>query len=85
MEGIRIVDSKGRNKVSYRRRPAKYCGPEGRIKGLNQILKLDQFTSKSQRLIKDMELTIYLDKDYHELMEELPDNIIIKEINEFFI
>ena len=85
VEGIRIVDSKGRNKVSYRRRPAKYCGPEGRIKGLNQILKLEQFTSKSQRLIKDMQLTIYLDKEYHELLEELPENILLKDINEFFI
>ena len=55
------------------------------IKGLNQILKLEQFTSKSQRLIKDMELTIYLDKEYHELLDELPDNILLKDINEFFI
>ena len=72
-------------RVEGRRRARKYCGAEGRIKGLNQILKLEQFTSKSQRLIKDMELTIYLDKEYHELLEELPDNIIIKEINDFFI
>jgi structure-specific endonuclease subunit SLX1 len=85
VEGIRIVDSKGRNKVSYRRRPARFSRPKGRIKGLNQILKLEQFTSKSQRLIKDMELTIYLDKEYHELLEELPDNILLKDINEFFI
>jgi len=85
VEGIRIVDSKGRNKVSYRRRPAKFSRPKGRIKGLNQILKLEQFTSKSQRLIKDMKLTIYLDKEYHELLEELPENILLKDINEFFI
>lgn len=32
-----------------------------------------------------MELTIYLDKDYHELLEELPDNITVKDLNEFFI
>ena len=72
-------------RVEGRRRARKYCGPEGRIKGLNQILKLEQFTSKSQRLIKDMELIIYLDKEYHKLLDELPDNISIKEINEFFI
>jgi predicted GIY-YIG superfamily endonuclease len=72
-------------RVEGRRRARKYCGPEGRIKGLNQILKLEQFTSKSQRLIKDMELIIYLDKEYHKLLDELPDNIILKEINEFFI
>ena len=72
-------------RVEGRRRAKKYCGAEGRIKGLNQILKLEQFTSKSQRLIKDMELIIYLDKEYHKLLDELPDNIIVKEINEFFI
>lgn len=72
-------------RVEGRRRARKYCGPEGRIKGLNKILKLEQFTSKSQRLIKDMELIIYLDKEYHKLLDELPDNIIVKEINEFFI
>jgi predicted GIY-YIG superfamily endonuclease len=72
-------------RVEGRRRARKYCGPEGRIKGLNKILKLEQFTSKSQRLIKDMELIIYLDIEYHKLLDELPDNIIVKEINEFFI
>ena len=72
-------------RVEGRRRAPKYCGAEGRIKGLNQILKLEQFTSKSQRLIKDMELIIYLDIEYHKLLDELPDNIIVKEINEFFI
>ena len=72
-------------RVEGRRRAIKYCGAEGRIKGLNQILKLEQFTSKSQRLIKDMELIIYLDKEYHKLLDEQPDNISIKEINEFFI
>ena len=72
-------------KVEGRRRARKYCGAEGRIKGLNQILKLEQFTSKSQRLIKDMELTIYLHKDYQHLLEEQPSNIIIKELNEYFM
>ena len=48
-------------------------------------LKLEQFTSKSQRLIKDMELIIYLDKEYHKLLDELPDNIIIKDLNKFFL
>ena len=32
-----------------------------------------------------MELTIYLDKEYHELLEELPENILLKDINEFFL
>ena len=70
-------------RVEGRRRAPKYCGAEGRIKGLNKILKLEQFTSKSQRLIKDMELTIYLHKDYQHLLEEQPDNITVKELNEY--
>ena len=72
-------------RVEGKRRPIKYSGPKGRIKGLNKILQMDQFTSKSQRLIKDMELTIYLDKEYYELLEELPENILLKDINDFFI
>ena len=72
-------------RVEGRKRPSKFSRPKGRIKGLNQILKLEQFTSKSQRLIKDMELTIYLDKEYHELLEEIPENILLKDINEFFL
>ena len=72
-------------RVEGRRRAKKYCGAEGRIKGLNQILKLEQFTSKSKRLIKDMELIIYLDKDYHHLLDEQPENIIVKELNEYFM
>ena len=70
-------------RVEGRRRAPKYCGAEGRIKGLNQILKLEQFTSKSQRLIKDMELTIYLHKDFQHLLDEQPDNITVKELNEY--
>ena len=48
-----------------RRRARKYAGPKGRIKGLNRILQMEQFTSKSQRLIKDMNLIIYLKPEYH--------------------
>jgi structure-specific endonuclease subunit SLX1 len=70
-------------RVEGRRRAKKYCGTEGRIKGLNQILKLDQFTSKSERLIKDMVLIIYLDIEYHHLLEDLPENITLKNIDEF--
>ena len=32
-----------------------------------------------------MELIIYLDKEYYDLLEELPDNILLKDINEFLI
>ena len=32
-----------------------------------------------------MELIIYLDKEYHKLLDELPDNIIVKDLDEFFL
>ena len=71
-------------RVEGRRRAIKYSGAEGRIKGLDKILQMDQFTSKSQRLVKDMNLIIYLDPDYHPLIEHLPDNMELKDINEYF-
>ena len=70
-------------RVEGRRRARCYSGPKGRIKGLNQILKLDQFTKNSKRLIKNMNLTIYLDPMYHELMTDLPSNMVIKNIDQY--
>ena len=32
-----------------------------------------------------MELIIYLDKEYHKLLDEQPDNITVKDLNDFFI
>ena len=69
-------------RVEGRRRPRKYCGPEGRIKGLVQIFKREQFTSKSARKIAEMTLTVFLDKDYHSLFSELPENICLRDISE---
>ena len=43
-------------RVEGRKRARKYGGPKGRIKGLNRILQMEQFTTKSQRLIKNMNL-----------------------------
>ena len=72
-------------RIEGRRRARKYSGPEGRIKGLNKILQMEQFTSKSQRLVKDMNLTIYLDPEYQHLIENLPENMEIKAIEEYFV
>jgi predicted GIY-YIG superfamily endonuclease len=70
-------------RVEGRRRGVKYAGPKGRIKGLNRILQMEQFTSKSQRLIKDMNLVIYLEPEYHLLLENLPDHMQLKDISEY--
>ena len=71
-------------RVEGRRRARKYSGSKGRIKGLNTILKLDQFTSKSQRLIIDMNLIIYLEPEYHDLLQDLPSHIQLKDLSEYF-
>jgi len=71
-------------RVEGRRRARTYSGPAGRIKGLDKILQMEQFTSKSQRLVKDMNLIIYLDTDYHNLIKHLPNNMELKDIDDHF-
>ena len=71
-------------RVEGKRRSKTYSGPKGRIKGLNKILELEKFTSKSQRLVKNMNLIIYLESEYHQLLENLPDNMELKDISEYF-
>ena len=71
-------------RVEGRRRARTYSGPKGRIKGLNKILQMDQFTSKSQRLVKEMNLIIYLEPEYHSVLENIPDNMELKDISEYF-
>lgn len=73
-------------RVEGRRRPRKYCGPGGRIKGLVQILKREQFTSKSERLICDIPLKIYLEEEYLSILKESEvaqkENIEINDLSE---
>lgn len=52
-------------------------GPEGRVKHLSTMLKKDKWTSKSP-LIKEQELTIYIDDDYKDYIKN--DNFKIKEL-----
>lgn len=58
-----------------RTRPQKYNSPSGRIIGLNEILQLDKWTSKSEVAIKDHELKIWILNDYIHLLENVPKNI----------
>lgn len=65
---IRKPDKKKRKKAEFR-------GPEGRIRGLNFIFEDQQFTSNSQRKLKDMPLTMWLVKDKANLLKKVPPNI----------
>jgi structure-specific endonuclease subunit SLX1 len=58
-----------------RRRPCKYNNPKGRVKGLCEILKLDKWTSNSIYNNRELELEIWITKEYSHLLEDLPENI----------
>jgi len=63
-------------------RPKKYCGIDGRIKGLNEILHLNKWTSKCEENI-DCLYTIYILKDYVKYIDKsiLPSYIDIIEVD----
>ena len=52
-------------------------GPDGRVKHLSTMLKKDKWTSKSP-LIKEQDLTIYIDDEYKEFIKN--DTFKIKEL-----
>ena len=56
-------------------RPSIYNSPAGRVIGLNEILQLDKWTSNSTYLTKDINLEIWLIKEYSSLITNLTDNI----------
>jgi predicted GIY-YIG superfamily endonuclease len=52
-----------------------YNGIDGRIRGLNIIFADSKLTMNSMRLLKDMQLTIWLIKDKEHLLTYVPPNI----------
>ena len=58
-----------------KRRTREYCGPEGRIKGLNHVLHLDQWTSNS--IPNGFPLEVKILKEYKYLLSDLPDYITV--------
>lgn len=65
-----------------RKRPYKYNRPEGRIKGLNKVLKLDYWTSQSTCRSSDMKLDVYILKEYSHLLTDMPDHITIHVVDD---
>lgn len=65
-----------------KKRTKKHTGPIGRVVGLNQVLKLDKWTENSTILNKDLQLTVYIIKEYAELLTDLPDNIKVVEMDD---
>ena len=66
--------------TNSRIRPKIYSGIEGRIKGLKYILQQEKFTNNSLRLIKDIQLDIYIKEEYIHLLNDLSDNIHIHKL-----
>lgn len=71
--------------TNTKRRPSKYNGIKGRVKSLNIIINLDNWTSKSSGLISNREYNLYIEDEYLDLIdiENKKDNITIKSITEF--
>jgi predicted GIY-YIG superfamily endonuclease len=53
----------------------KYSGEDGRIKNLINVLNDNKFTKKSKRLIKDMNLTIWIVEEYLKLLNDKLENV----------
>ena len=66
--------------VQGRRRPSKFSKPIGRIKGLNEILKLDKFTSNCEEKICEQNLIIYIDDEFKQYLTNVPKHIKIKSL-----
>lgn len=67
-----------------RNKPKKYQGIEGRIKGLNDVLKLDKWTNQCIDLNCNMNLEVWIERDYAHLLIDIPSHIniyIVDEIN----
>lgn len=58
-------------------RPKRYNSPSGRINGLNEILHMKKWTSNASHNVNDLNLEIWILKEYAELLTDLPDNIIV--------
>jgi len=65
-------------------RPKKYNNPNGRIIGLNEILRLDKFTSKTEITTDQLNLEIWIIQEYAYLLNDLPKNIKINVVDDIF-
>jgi predicted GIY-YIG superfamily endonuclease len=63
-------------------RPNRYNSPEGRIVGLNEILKLEQWTSKSSINVSELNLELWILKEYAHVLTDVPPNIKVIVVDE---
>lgn len=72
-------------KPRNKKRGPEYRGIEGRIKGVNEVLHLDQWTSKSTTKNCDMELVVWIKKEFEHLLTDMPDNVNVIGVDKIVI
>ena len=70
--------------TNTKKRPSQYNGVKGRVKSLNLLIGLDNWTNKSSGMGSGRKYTMYIQDEYLELIDLTlkKDNLIIKSINE---
>lgn len=60
--------------ISKKIRPKRYNSPKGRVIGLNSILKLEKWTKQSCYMNCNINLEIWIIKEYANYLTDIPDN-----------
>lgn len=68
--------------TNKKRRPIRFTGPEGRIKGLNRVLHLPQWTNSSTINNNTMNLDVWIVNEFAHLLTNLPANIRLHTVEE---
>ena len=78
-DNINALQCEWRIRKPFNKRRAKeYCGPEGRIKGLNHVLHLDKWTSNS--VSNGFPLEVNILPQYKYILSDLPDYITVMDL-----
>lgn len=69
--------------TNKRTRPKKYCGIDGRVKSLNEVLILDKWTNQCTINNNICEYTLYIANDVAHLIEydKIPRNVTIRKVD----
>lgn len=62
-------------------RPNRYNSPAGRIVGLNEILKLEKWTNNSTIHVNDLNLDLFIVKEFEHLLTDIPPNINVNSVD----
>jgi predicted GIY-YIG superfamily endonuclease len=63
-----------------RKRPAKYSGVKGRIRGLNEVIGLAQWTNNSTIQNDMCQYELYVTEDVYDCLDKIPENVNVVKI-----